>query len=44
MASTKRKKKTHVFLLLVDMADLEPDVGVRKGIWRVAEDAIEALE
>ena len=31
-------------LLLVDVPDLEPDIGMGEGIRRVAEDAVEALE
>ena len=31
-------------LLLVHMTDLEPDVGVGKGVRGIAQDAIEALE
>ena len=31
-------------LLLIYMANLEPYIGVGEGIWRIAEDAIEALE
>lgn len=35
---------THVFLLLVDVTDLEPDIGVSERTGRVAEDAIKARE
>ena len=35
---------TYVTLLLEDMPNLEPDVGVRKGTGRIPQDAIEALE
>lgn len=37
-------RNTYVTLLLEDMADLKPDVCVRKGAGRIAQDAIEALE
>lgn len=33
-----------IFLLLVDVADLEPDVGVSEGAWRISENAIEAIK
>ena len=31
-------------LLLVHMTDLEPDVGMRQRVRRVAQDAVEAVE
>ncbi len=35
---------THVFLLLVDMADLKPNVFLGQGAWRVTDNVLEALE
>ena len=35
---------THIFLLFIDVPDLEPDIYVGKGIRWVSEDTIEALE
>ena len=37
-------KNTHVALLLEDVSDLEPDVGVGERTGRVTQDAVEALE
>ena len=37
-------KKTYIFLLLVDVADLEPDISVSEGARRISENAIEAVE
>lgn len=34
---------THVFLLFVDMADLEPDVLFTEWPWRIADNVFEAL-
>jgi hypothetical protein len=36
------EKRTDIALLFVHMADLEPNVGVGKGTWRIAQDAIKA--
>jgi hypothetical protein len=35
---------TYVLLLLVNMSDLEPDVGMGKRTWRVAENAVETSQ
>jgi hypothetical protein len=37
-------RKTDVFLLLIDVSDLEPDVALRERAGRLLEDALEALE
>lgn len=37
-------KKTYILLLLIDMTDLEPDVGMGQWTWWVAKDAIKALQ
>ena len=37
-------RATYVFLLLVDMPDLEPDIGMGKGTRRIAEDTLEAFK
>jgi hypothetical protein len=34
----------YIMLLLIDVSDLEPDVGMSEGIRRIAEDAVKALE
>ena len=34
---------THILLLLVDVADLEPDVDLGEWTWRIVEDVAEAL-
>ena len=35
---------TYVLLLLVYMVNLEPNVGVREGAWRIVEDLMETVE
>jgi hypothetical protein len=37
-------RTTHVFLLFVDVSNLEPDIGMGQRTWWVAKDSIEALE
>ena len=34
----------YIFLLFINVPDLEPDVGMGEGTWWVAEDAVEAAE
>jgi len=43
--STKiQKDDTHVFLLFVHVADLEPYVHLTQWVWRVTQDLVEALD
>ena len=37
-------RETHVTLLLENMPNLEPNVGVRKGAGRIAQYAVKALQ
>lgn len=39
-----REQRTYVFLLFVNVADLEPDIGVGEGTGGVPENAVEAGE
>jgi hypothetical protein len=38
------EQRTYIFLLFVNMADLEPDIGMGEGTGRVPENAVEAGE
>ena len=44
ISSTSTSGRTYVFLLFVDMADLEPNVLLRKGVRRRRDNIFEALE
>lgn len=41
---TPRNQRTYVFLLFVNVADLEPDIGMGKGTGGVPENAVETRE
>ena len=36
------KTSTYIALLFIYVSDLEPDVGIGKRTWRIAQDAIKA--
>ena len=38
------RRVTYIFLLLVDMANLEPDVFLGKRLWRISDNILEALQ
>ena len=40
----KKIDPTYILLLLKDMSDLEPDVGMSKRAWRIAKDTIKASQ
>jgi len=38
------KTSTYIALLFIYVTNLEPNIGISKGTWRIAQDAIKATE
>jgi hypothetical protein len=41
--ATEEEGQTHILLLLVHVADLEPYVHLTQWVWRIVQDLVEAL-